>query len=637
MAKLPLYELLINEDEETGVDFIALVDSPAIEYDWVAFKSEFETYSDYPKAASENAKRALELRDKYNLDCGTQVGWTRANQLANGENISRETIARMSGFERHRENSKGNPKEDCGALMWLAWGGDEGIEWASRKLQQIDLAAEKISIDYDDTLSTARGQELASRLLSQGVDLYVISARNDKEKMLELTNKLGIDSSKVFATGSNKAKVEKINELGISKHYDNNAEVVKELGKIGEQFIVEPKSGESQDEFVSRCIAVEVNGGMDQEQAAAVCYAKWKKKGFSFKTTDKQIISGPAMIPDQPIYRRSKDGEEYNVVFTKSTIQKIVERYFKNQYNNNFNLQHKKNMLAEGVYLIESFIIDSMRGIKAPEGFEDLPDGSWFISCKVDNEAIWNDYIKSGKFKGFSVEGLFTDRKVEMVNNVQEAIALVDKLKLNKQNIYTNMSDVKVLLSKLKEIFSEESTMSFEEAKLADGLTIIKWEGPLAEGTSVMVISESGEVPAPDGEHELQDGRKITIENGKVTALVLPEAPAEMPEAPVEVEVEAKQEMAEDLKPMVEECMTKIMKMEEMIAALEAKISEKMETAEQKMGSQKEAFSQLVEIVEKLADAPSEVIETKAINVNFKAEKDNQYNKLNEILNILNK
>jgi hypothetical protein len=443
----------------------------------------------------------------------------------------------MSGFERHRENSKGDPKEDCGALMWLAWGGDEGIEWASRKLQQID-------------------------------------------------------------------------------------------------FVVEPKAGESENEFVSRCIGIEVNGGMSQEQAAAVCYSKWEKKGFSFKTTDKQIISGPAMIPDQPIYRRGKDGEEYNVVFTKSTIQKIVERYFKNQYNSNFNLQHKKNMLADGVYLIESFIIDSMRGIKAPEGFEDLPDGSWFISCKVDNEEIWNDYIKSGKFKGFSVEGLFTDRKVELVSNVEQAIALVDKLKLNKQNIYTNnMSDVKELLTKLKEIFSED-TMSFEEAKLADGITIIKWEGPLAEGTSVVVVSESGEVPAPDGEHELQDGRKITVENGKVTALVLPEAPAETPEAPIEIEIEAAETKVEEMLSAME---AKVAKMEEMVAALEAKIAEKMGTTEEKMNSQKEAFSKLVEIVEKLADAPSEVIETKAINVNFKAEKDNQYNKLDEILNILNK
>jgi hypothetical protein len=542
MAKLPLYELLINEDEETGVDFISLVSSPAIEYDWVAFESQFETYSDYPKAASENAKRAIELKEKYNLDCGTQVGWVRASQLANGENLSRETIARMSGFERHRENSKGDPKEDCGALMWLAWGGDEGVEWASRKLKQID------------------------------------------------------------------------------------------------EFVVEPKAGEDKNEFISRCISVEVGNGIEQEQAAAICYTKWDKKNFNFKTTDKQIISGAAMIPDKPIYRRSKDGEEYNVVFSKETIQKIVERYFKNQYGTNFNLQHKKNMLADGVYLIESFIIDSERGIKTPEGFDELPDGSWFISCKVDNEEIWNDYIKSGKFKGFSVEGLFTDRKVEMVSNVQEAIALIDKLQLNKTNIYTNnMSDVKVLLSKLKEIFTEETPMSFEEAKLADGLTIIKWEGPLAEGTSVMVVSESGEVPAPDGEHELQDGRKITVENGKVISLEVPEVMPTEEEPSVEVEIEAEQKMAEDYMPMIEELAAKVMKMEEMMAALEAKISEKMGATEEKMNTQKDAFSKLVEIVEKLADAPSEVVEAKPFNVNFQAEKDNQYNKLNEILNFLNK
>ena len=100
----------------------------------------FETYDDYPEAASKNAARAIELRDKYDLKCGTLVGWQRANQLAKGENISRETIARMSAFERHRDNSKGDPKEDCGALMWLAWGGDEGVDWAQRKLKLIDTA-----------------------------------------------------------------------------------------------------------------------------------------------------------------------------------------------------------------------------------------------------------------------------------------------------------------------------------------------------------------------------------------------------------------------------------------------------------------------------------------------------------------
>lgn len=97
-----------------------------------------ETYNDYPSSAIKNAQRALNIRNEYKINCGTPVGWARANQLASGENISRDTIARMASFERHRQNSQGDPKEDCGALMWLAWGGTEGVEWAQRKLKQID-------------------------------------------------------------------------------------------------------------------------------------------------------------------------------------------------------------------------------------------------------------------------------------------------------------------------------------------------------------------------------------------------------------------------------------------------------------------------------------------------------------------
>jgi hypothetical protein len=100
-----------------------------------------DSYNDYPKATLLNAEMALNLRNEYNLDCGTPVGWARANQLANNEHISRDTIARMASFERHRQNSKGDPKKDCGALMWLAWGGDEGIEWAQKKIKQIDEEA----------------------------------------------------------------------------------------------------------------------------------------------------------------------------------------------------------------------------------------------------------------------------------------------------------------------------------------------------------------------------------------------------------------------------------------------------------------------------------------------------------------
>lgn len=98
----------------------------------------FESYNDYPEAAKENAKIALRWAEENGWgDCGTPVGKQRANQLANGENISEETIARMAGFARHRQNSNKELGDGCGRLMWLSWGGDEGIEWAQRKLESI--------------------------------------------------------------------------------------------------------------------------------------------------------------------------------------------------------------------------------------------------------------------------------------------------------------------------------------------------------------------------------------------------------------------------------------------------------------------------------------------------------------------
>lgn len=103
-----------------------------------AERMELRSYDDYPKAASENAKIALRYAEENGWgSCGTPVGKIRANQLANNEPISEETISRMAAFERHRQNSDKELGDGCGRLMWLAWGGDEGIEWAQRKLEQI--------------------------------------------------------------------------------------------------------------------------------------------------------------------------------------------------------------------------------------------------------------------------------------------------------------------------------------------------------------------------------------------------------------------------------------------------------------------------------------------------------------------
>ena len=98
-----------------------------------------KTYTDYPEAAVNNAKRALKwVKENGWGECGTPVGKARANQLANREPLSRDTIARMASFKRHQQHADVPYTEGCGGLMWDAWGGTAGVEWAIRKLKEID-------------------------------------------------------------------------------------------------------------------------------------------------------------------------------------------------------------------------------------------------------------------------------------------------------------------------------------------------------------------------------------------------------------------------------------------------------------------------------------------------------------------
>ena len=103
-----------------------------------AISIEMESYNDYPQAATNNAKRARKYKEENGSDCGTRVGWTRSAQLADRKKISRDTIARMASFKRHQQHKDVPYSDGCGGLMWDAWGGSSGINWAINKLKQID-------------------------------------------------------------------------------------------------------------------------------------------------------------------------------------------------------------------------------------------------------------------------------------------------------------------------------------------------------------------------------------------------------------------------------------------------------------------------------------------------------------------
>ena len=108
-------------------------------HNFQGYEVELETYNDYPKSAKNNAKRALKWVEKHGWGrCGEATGKKRASQLAKGEDISRDTIARMASFKRHQQHKDVPYSDGCGKLMWDCWGGTSGINWAINKLKQID-------------------------------------------------------------------------------------------------------------------------------------------------------------------------------------------------------------------------------------------------------------------------------------------------------------------------------------------------------------------------------------------------------------------------------------------------------------------------------------------------------------------
>lgn len=122
---------------------------------------------------------------------------------------------------------------------------------------------------------------------------------------------------------------------------------------------------------------------------------------------EKRIISGPAMIADMPLYRKDDQLGEYYVIFDKPSIQTIVEKFSAKGFMQKFNLFHDDQQQVSDVTIFNSFLSDASLGVKPLAGFEEVADGSWFISAKVNNPAVW-EKVKTGLIKGFSVEGLFS-------------------------------------------------------------------------------------------------------------------------------------------------------------------------------------------------------------------------------------
>jgi len=133
-----------------------------------------------------------------------------------------------------------------------------------------------------------------------------------------------------------------------------------------------------------------------------------KNQEFKLAEVDKEkrILMGPALIPNKPIYRRSGENEYY-IYFSRETVRKASELFFIRGNQSRSTLEHE--IPLNGLTVVESWIVESEKD-KSRHYDLNVPVGTWMVAMKVLNDDVWENYVKTGKVKGFSIEAYFTDK-----------------------------------------------------------------------------------------------------------------------------------------------------------------------------------------------------------------------------------
>jgi hypothetical protein len=140
---------------------------------------------------------------------------------------------------------------------------------------------------------------------------------------------------------------------------------------------------------------------------------------------EKRILLGALLIPNKPIYRNGDEGDYY-IFFSKDTIVKASQMYLKNGYQNSATLEHDQAL--KGLTLVESWIVESETQDKSRKYGLNVPVGTWMGAVKVNNNEIWNEYVKTNKVKGFSIEGYFADKMEKPKEKIKEDMSKEDKI-----------------------------------------------------------------------------------------------------------------------------------------------------------------------------------------------------------------
>ena len=311
---------------------------------------------------------------------------------------------------------------------------------------------------------------------------------------------------------------------------------------------------------------------------------------------EQRIVMGLVLQPNQLIPRYNEEtDEEYNIVFSEETIKDLSQNFFKSNSQSNSKLEHSESI--EDITFVESWIVENSKVDKSANFGMNYPKGSWVATMKIDNDEIWNDYVKTGKVQGFSVDA-FVD--------LQE-INLKTEIKMNKKqkSILTMLKEI-VAGAEATEVVAEE-VVAVEMGSVKSGDLTIEFEGDnLEEGAAVFVMKDEEKVQLPDGTYSLEGDNKIEVKDGVVASMgaseeEVTEEPAGDEELSVEDE-EVKEEELEEEPAQDEEA--------EFMIAVKQILDDAFSEYAESMGVQLSALkSQIEEVNGKNVELSSQVVE----------------------------
>jgi len=244
-----------------------------------------------------------------------------------------------------------------------------------------------------------------------------------------------------------------------------------------------------------------------------------EEQAIEFKTVDEEqrIVAGLVLEPLKDIYR-NQNGEEFTIRFDADTIKNLCYDFTKNQSNSNSTIEHDIEQKIKGVTFVENWLVrDEKMDTSLALGFNAKKD-SWVSVCKIDNDEIWRDYVKTGKVQGFSIDAMLSLEEVNLKSTIE-------------------MSNTNSLLEKILLALTptKQAEIKLGSMMLADGSVKIEFEGEeMKVGDAIWVVAEDGtKVPVPVGEHPLEDGTILIVTVEGVVGEIKPaEAPAEETPAP---------------------------------------------------------------------------------------------------------